>query len=564
MNVSRRSWAARLVRWFKDAFEQVQVQPLPLEFHLDTDEEGRHVARVFRAIEGQTTRVTDVAALCSYGFSVERGGRRYVLEPDDLEALLALRSTCSEIRPTGEIVCTTSPAVLKYLRQSSVVHESPSSQEHQVLDTPLEFGAKVDYDPQEGLVAEVGYRIPGQAGLWPASQVEVTPDGRYVRVGKSFLPLPRHVTQQQQEWLDKERQTISPSDIPAFFERDLVLLKTEMQAVLTERAAKVQVLELPPIPRVKVNADEPGWLDFQIGYVVQGRELDFRDVREVEGQTIRTDPETFVHVPANSTEPVKKRLGALGAQETDQGFRIPVERFATLEDFIEHIGGQREMDVAYNAFLDSLAGFEADTGFHLSTAAERDLADGGIHLRPYQRAGIHWLTWLIDHHLHGLLADDMGLGKTIQTAAALRYAWERTSSRPPSLIVCPKSVIRHWHRELKRCHPSLPVYEYIGSDRDRQIWQRSYSGVVISTYATVTRDVALIEGAPLFFLVFDESTRIKNPQAKRSQAIKALNAAHRIALSGTPVENRPAELWSVFDFLAWFILTQFLVDKFGQ
>jgi SNF2 family DNA or RNA helicase len=110
-------------------------------------------------------------------------------------------------------------------------------------------------------------------------------------------------------------------------------------------------------------------------------------------------------------------------------------------------------------------------------------------------------------------------------------------------------VIRHWHRELRRCFPALPVHEYIGSARDRSIWTRPYPGVLISTYATVARDVQVISETPLFMLVLDESTKIKNPQTQRAQAAKALNAAHRIALSGTPVENRPAELWSVFDFL---------------
>jgi SNF2 family DNA or RNA helicase len=156
---------------------------------------------------------------------------------------------------------------------------------------------------------------------------------------------------------------------------------------------------------------------------------------------------------------------------------------------------------------------------------------------------------LVEHHLHGLLADDMGLGKTIQAAAALRRVSEGSEKRLHSLIVCPKSVIKHWSRELRRCDPSLRIYEYIGPNRDRDIWKRSYPGVAISTYATTARDADVISQVPLFFLVLDESTKIKNPQTQRAQAVKSLNAAHRIALSGTPVENRPAELWSVFDFL---------------
>jgi SNF2 family DNA or RNA helicase len=143
----------------------------------------------------------------------------------------------------------------------------------------------------------------------------------------------------------------------------------------------------------------------------------------------------------------------------------------------------------------------------------------------------------------------MGLGKTIQAAAALRYTWEKADSRRHSLIICPKSVIRHWARELYKCDPALRTCEYIGANRDRGIWTRSYPAVVITTYATAARDADIISKVPLFFLVLDESTKIKNPNTQRARAVKSFNAAHRMALSGTPVENRPAELWSVFDFL---------------
>jgi superfamily II DNA or RNA helicase len=528
---------------------QEKTYRLPLKLDLDADDEGRHLVRAAYSIDGETTQVRDVASLWNYGFSVKRDGQRYVLDPKDLDALLALRSVCTEVRPTGEIVCSTSPSVLQHLRKHPAVRERPASRRQEVLDTPLEIGATIDYDPRQGLSVEPGYRVPGRSGVWPAAVIEAAADDGYAVVEGAFIPLPRRVTQRQREWLERGKQVISLDRIPAFFKRDLVLFETEMGAVLTERAAQVRVLELPAAPRVNVRSDQHGWLDFQVGYAVDGKELPFAVVSRAEGQTLRLTSRVFVEVPRGATAPVRAGMQALGAQKTAGGYRIPIERFASLEEFIESIGGLREVDVAYRAFLDNLEGFEADTGFWLSPAAEKDLRDAGIRLRPYQRAGIHWLTWLAGHHLHGLLADDMGLGKTIQACVAMRYTLERAANPAHSLILCPKSVIRHWSTELARCYPGLRVYEYIGPNRDRGIWRRADPTVVISTYATVTRDVDLIAETPLLFLVLDEFTRIKNPQAKRSQAVKALNAAHRFALSGTPVENRPAELWSVFDFL---------------
>jgi len=541
--------ASDVLDWLKKNFRDVELLKLPLEFHLDTDEQGRHITRISYTIDGETTWVKDVAALWNYGASVERDDRKYVVSTDDLDTLLALRSICSDLRPTGELVSPICPHILRHLRQKRAVGESESSQEYEIFDEPLEIGARLDYNPQVGLIAEAGYQAPGKEDLIPQPDLKVTPDGQYAQIGKRFIPLPRRISDAARDWLQKVREVVTPDLIPEFFKRDLVLLKTDFQAVLTDEASKLQILKLPPSPRVQVKADERGWLEFQLGYVVGDHEVPLSVVRKARGRYIQPDPYTFVEVPPDASERAMRELSDLDPEETPEGYRIPVAQFGSLEDFIKHIGGQREVNAAYQKFLDDLEGFEANEAFRLSKAAEEDLCKGGIKLRPYQRAGIHWLTWLMDHYLHGLLADDMGLGKTIQTAAALRWALEKSQSRLHSLIICPKSVIRHWHRELSRCQPALQVYEYIGSNRDRGLWHRSFAGVVISTYDTVARDIGLIRKEPLFFLVLDESTMIKNPQTKRAQAVKALNAMHRIALSGTPVENRPAELWSVFDFL---------------
>jgi superfamily II DNA or RNA helicase len=542
--------ASSILDWLKSSLRDVKLLDLPLEFHVDTDEEGRHITRVLYRIDDETTWVKDVAALWNYGgFSIERGDHRYVVSTDDLDTLLALRSICTEISPTGELISPICPPILRHLRQKRSLKESESSKEYEILDTPLEIGARLDFDPRVGLITEVGYQIPGQEELIPQPDLKVTPDGRYAQVGKRFTPLPKRISDAARDWLHKVREVIAPDRIPEFFKRDLVLLKTDFQAVLTDDAARLQVLKLPPSPQVRVRSDERGWLEFQMNYVVGDHEVPFDLIRKAQGAYVQPDPYTFIEVPPDAGRRIESELAELGAEETPEGYRIPVAQFGSLEDFIDHIGGQREVDAAYQQFLDDLEGFEADEAFSLSEAAEEDLRKADIRLRPYQRAGIHWLTWLADHHLHGLLADDMGLGKTIQTAAALRRALEENRSRHHSLIVCPKSVIRHWHRELRRCYPSLRIYEYTGYNRDRGVWHKSYPGVVISTYDTVARDVDLIAEVPLFFLVVDESTKIKNPQTQRAQAVKALNAAHRIALSGTPVENRPAELWSVFDFL---------------
>ena len=203
----------------------------------------------------------------------------------------------------------------------------------------------------------------------------------------------------------------------------------------------------------------------------------------------------------------------------------------------------------YEGFLEQITGFEPDPEFKLSDSVERLLKNNGINLRPYQRAGIHWLNWLAENYLHGILADDMGLGKTVQTISAINLAYETQENDRPSLIVCPKSVVPFWTREIHRCAAKIRAYQYLGTNRNKSIWSRAEKDWFVTTYETLVRDIDVISKTPFFFLVLDEASKIKNPNAQRTQAIKSINALHRLALTGTPIENRLDELWSILDFL---------------
>jgi SNF2 family DNA or RNA helicase len=245
----------------------------------------------------------------------------------------------------------------------------------------------------------------------------------------------------------------------------------------------------------------------------------------------------------------EKQLEDLEASITKDGFRLPASEFASLEEFIDAIGGKSVLDEAYQEFIQQLSGFQANSNFRLSDKFEDHLVKFGLELRPYQRAGIHWLNWLRKNQLHGVLADDMGLGKTLQSLAVLRLDYDESKSTDHSLIIAPKSVLTHWEREIQRVFYYMPTYVYHGSRRSQKFFKSSKPYIFITSYETIVRDKDYLVTIPFNYLILDEATRIKNPDARRSQAIKALNAKHRLALSGTPVENRPSELWSLFDFL---------------
>lgn len=175
-------------------------------------------------------------------------------------------------------------------------------------------------------------------------------------------------------------------------------------------------------------------------------------------------------------------------------------------------------------------------------------------LRPYQVKGVSWLAYLNKFGFGACLADDMGLGKTIELIALLLHerSGKRVKKPAPTLLICPMSVVGNWQKEVERFAPSLKVMVHHGADRlTGKIFAREAkkNDLVICTYALAHRDEETLSTVQWQHVVLDEAQNIKNPAAKQTQAIKKLEAEHRIALTGTPVENRLSELWSIMDFL---------------
>jgi SNF2 family DNA or RNA helicase len=173
-------------------------------------------------------------------------------------------------------------------------------------------------------------------------------------------------------------------------------------------------------------------------------------------------------------------------------------------------------------------------------------------LRPYQLKGLEWLWFLTKHGLGACLADDMGLGKTIQLIALWLYEREAGGPTGPTLLVVPMSLVGNWQRETARFAPSLKVMVHHGLERlTGQGFVNEVAGydVVVSTYGLTHRDYEHLAAVDWHRIALDEAQNIKNPAAKQSVAIRSLRATHRVALTGTPVENRLSELWSIMDFL---------------
>jgi SNF2 family DNA or RNA helicase len=225
-----------------------------------------------------------------------------------------------------------------------------------------------------------------------------------------------------------------------------------------------------------------------------------------------------------------------------------------------HIGlGQKDVGLPVVGFDtdDLLKGFISG-GKHASFS-ELGTPEGfrGI-LRPYQKRGYSWLSFLSSRGIGACLADDMGLGKTIQLISLLltnkqqRKDMKNRSTTRPVLLICPTSVVGNWKHELERFSPSLFVMIHHGSDRQKGkglVKQVKENDIVISTYALAHRDEKILKKIKWDGIVLDEAQNIKNPSTKQTQAIRGLQSRYRIALTGTPMENRLDELWSIMEFL---------------
>ncbi|QEG43701.1 SNF2-related protein [Roseimaritima ulvae] len=204
------------------------------------------------------------------------------------------------------------------------------------------------------------------------------------------------------------------------------------------------------------------------------------------------------------------------------------------------------LDRAFNAWCEKLNSF---SGIEPVDAPEGFTGT----LREYQQLGLGWFQFLQDFRLGGCLADDMGLGKTIQVLAMLEQRRSRRlqkgETRLPSLIVVPKSLVFNWMEEAAKFAPQLKMLNYTGTGRELLRDQLGDCDCVVTTYGTLRNDAAFIREQPFDYAILDEAQAIKNPRSLAAKATRLVNSEHRLAMTGTPVENHLGDLWSLFDFL---------------
>jgi superfamily II DNA or RNA helicase len=247
-----------------------------------------------------------------------------------------------------------------------------------------------------------------------------------------------------------------------------------------------------------------------------------RPVVRLRGRWVRVDPELLERLRRRRTRRVtgvEALAAALTGTLTVDGETVEFRPDAPLAELLERLTAAENNDLAPPEGLDAT-------------------------LRPYQLRGLAWLARMCDLGLGGCLADDMGLGKTVQLIAL--HLHRRPLRAGPTLVVCPTSLLGNWQRELARFAPSVPVRRYHGGDRHLE--QVADDEVVLVSYGVVRRDRPHLAALTWGLVVADEAQHAKNPLSRTARELRAIPSATRVALTGTTVENRLTELWSVLDW----------------
>ena len=284
------------------------------------------------------------------------------------------------------------------------------------------------------------------------------------------------------------------------------------------------------------------WFDLSAKVNFQGHTVPFPELLSALSRgetTIRLDDGSFGLLPEEWLE----QFGYLAGLGTivDENLRFSNSQ-ASLLDALLSSQPMVDVDTQFATLREQFKSFEG-----IAAVDEPDDFKGT--LRVYQKEGLGWMRFLENFHLGGCLADDMGLGKTVQLLALFAGRKVERDQQLPSLVVVPKSLMFNWKHELERFTPQLSVLEYAGLERGEFRDQIANFDVVLTTYGTLRRDIVHLKDIHFDYAVLDEAQQIKNSASQIAKASRLLRANHRLALSGTPIENHLGDLWSIFEFL---------------
>jgi superfamily II DNA or RNA helicase len=328
-----------------------------------------------------------------------------------------------------------------------------------------------------------------------------------------------------------------------FWTHGIGTLPAEWKRYIPNDLDGVTVRDKSVAPRARVSSGVD-WLSLDMTFESDGVGVDERELREcLESgrRLVKLQDGTYAPVKTDEVSEILERMAEIYAT-SGNGRTLPLAQAGRVQDLLSLVTNSNVTPAAKQLFakLQDINEIE-------QVAKPRALK---ATLRPYQKEGFSWLVFLHELSAGGILADDMGLGKTVQAIALLLWLKGKSKTKITHLVVAPTSVVPNWLREIEKFGPTLTALAWHGPDREKLSDQLDDADVIVTSYALVRRDEEFFSQRKFHTVILDEAQHIKNPTSATARAAKKLQSEHRLALTGTPIENRLSEIWSIFDFVS--------------
>jgi len=327
-----------------------------------------------------------------------------------------------------------------------------------------------------------------------------------------------------------------------FWTQGIAELPKSWERLIPDDLVDVTVRNAPVSARVRLSSGVD-WLNLDMMFGSQGVAVSEEELRMCLAQgrkLVKLSDGTYAPIKAEEVGAVLERMAEIFAGVGADG-RVPLSQAGRVQELMRLVSDQNVQSTAKTLF-----GKLEDIGQIESVAKPRTLR---ATLRPYQKDGYSWLVFLHNLGTGGILADDMGLGKTVQAIALL--LWLKAKEGPGlNLVVAPTSVVPNWQREFEKFAPGFKTVLWQGPDRQERVKELDDADVVITSYALLRRDEEFLHTREFRYVILDEAQHIKNPMSATARAAKRLKSMRRLAMTGTPIENRLSEIWSIFDFVS--------------
>ncbi len=407
----------------------------------------------------------------------------------------------------------------------------------------IEARAKLDvfYGDHEFPVPPVGF--PSPLEFLPPEAEGMRP--RVVRrdVGAEMAAVQRLMNHRFVPDEEREGLVAKGDDAVAFWTGGIGELPEEWEKRIPDDLANVSVRSTPVGAQMRVSSGVD-WLSLDMSFTTEGIAVDADELRmclEHGRHLVKLADGTYAPVRREDVGEILERMAEIYAGGAARD-KLPLTQAGRVQDLLRLVGDAKVTPEAKELFsklgnLDEIPPVVKPRNLQVDT------------FRDYQKRGFSWLVFLHECGTGGILADDMGLGKTLQTIALLLWA-KNKHKRKLSLVVAPTSVVPNWQLEIQKFAPKLSTVLWQGPDRMEKRVELDDADVVITSYALLRRDEEFLQSLDLRYVILDEAQHIKNPLSATARAAKRLESERRLALTGTPIENRLSEIWSIFDFVS--------------